>query len=333
MTIRSITPNEIDDFALLADDPVYLKSILLRLFAARQTRISWCFVAIKNNIFIGGIIYWAFPNARQHIKFTTLGLLLDWESQDSFYISSNLLLQSLEVMYLNGATMIDGRLMYDFTPALQEHKILLKKTGIDLIQEKWQFEIQQPKTWNKKLYQSQNLVFKPLTEVNAGHFIDAINQTCKMTLDRADKQAIKKVGERQYAQTLFQKLMQIDDDLSHYLLAYEKLSGILIGVVVPQRFSEHKGSISYIGVVPSKRRQGYADELLQYATYLLYSEGIETIITDIDSKHIPLKKALLRVGFKKKTAIWCYKKSLSRLLGSQPKNVSKSKTGAIRSFS
>ena len=143
---------------------------------------------------------------------------------------------------------------------------------------------------------------------------------------------IKKIGERQYAQRLFQKLMQIDDDLSHYLLAYEKESKDLVGIVVPQRFSEQRGAINYVGVVPNKRRQGYVDELLKYATYVLHKEGIQNIIADIDSKDIPLKKALLRIDFKKKTAIWCYEKSLSKLFGSQPKDLSTSKTRAIRSF-
>ncbi|MGB1206103.1 MAG: GNAT family N-acetyltransferase [Chitinophagales bacterium] len=333
MTVRSITLNEIDDFASLANDSVYLKSILLRLFAARQTHISWCFVAVENKTFVGGIIYWAFPNDRQHIKFTTLGLLLNWESQNNFSIGNELLLQSLEIMYLNGATVLDGRLIYDFTPALKEHKMLLKKIGIDLIQEKWQFEIQQPSTYRQQKYNSKKLLFKPLTEVNAGHFIDAIRQTCSATLDRADQKLIKKIGAHQYAQTLFQKLMQVDDDLSHYLLAYEKKGGALVGLVVPQRFSEQRGAVNYIGIVPNKRRQGYVDELLQYAIHILYEDGIKTIIADIDSRHIPLKKALLRVGFKKKTAIWCYKKSLSRLLGSQPKSINKATTRATRNFS
>ena len=332
MTIRSITPNEIDDFALLASDSIHFKSMLLRLFAACQTNINWCFVVEENNQFVAGIIYWAFPNDRKHIKFTKLGLLTDWDSQNSYAIGSQLLLKSLAIMYSNGATMLNGHLVYDVTPALKAHKTLLKRANIDLVQEKWQFEIVQPKDYRKNVFSSKKILFKPLNEVNAGHFIDAIKQTCKTTLDRADKQLIKKIGERQYAQTLFQKLMRIDDDLSHYWLAYEKISYDLVGVVVPQHFDEQKGSINYIGVVPNKRRQGYAAELLQFAVHTLYNDGIKTIVADIDSKHIPLKKNLLRVGFKKKTAIWCYKKSLSRLLGNQPKNVSSTKARAIRQF-
>jgi ribosomal protein S18 acetylase RimI-like enzyme len=79
-------------------------------------------------------------------------------------------------------------------------------------------------------------------------------------------------------------------------MAYDT-EGELVGLVVPQKFSENRGAINYIGVTPFQRGKGYVNGLLLEGSRLMIEDGIENLIADIDVQNYPLKKALGLLGY------------------------------------
>ena len=115
------------------------------------------------------------------------------------------------------------------------------------------------------------------------------------TLDSIDAKAQTKHGKIEFAKIKIDSLKILDFQPDIWMLAFEGEK--LIGLVIPQNFGEGYGGINYIGTVPTERGKGYINTLLNKGTQILLDQGSTTIIADIDTLNIPMKKALEHCGY------------------------------------
>ncbi|MGW3581877.1 GNAT family N-acetyltransferase [Streptomyces rubiginosohelvolus] len=73
-------------------------------------------------------------------------------------------------------------------------------------------------------------------------------------------------------------------------------TGEPVGFVIPARNNYHP-IISYIGVLPGRRGQGYIDELLAEGTRVLAAEGVERIRAATDLGNVPMARSFERLGY------------------------------------
>jgi ribosomal protein S18 acetylase RimI-like enzyme len=305
--IRSIAANELEAFAMMTynqDKGCQFKQALVDMWRDNESYPEWCFVVEQNERFIARVAYWAFASSPNEINMT--GLHVPWNGA-YLSIGRDLLLESLRQMQAKGATNLGACLYSDSTTFLKKRIALLRQVGLRLMQEKQRYilkEIEAPAIIPDRL------IFRTLAEVDEKTFIDSIKQVTMGTLDKVDCLALKSLGAEKIALKYFNTLKNIDYNLSWWLLAY-KSNGKLVGLVVSQKFSNEKGAINYIGVVPDQRGQGYVHDILAKGTSILKADGVKHILADVDSSNIPLINALCHAGYKKMRTMWVYNMKLN----------------------
>ncbi|MFF1462736.1 GNAT family N-acetyltransferase [Streptomyces sp. NPDC058330] len=73
-------------------------------------------------------------------------------------------------------------------------------------------------------------------------------------------------------------------------------SGEPVGFVIPARNNYHP-MISYIGVLPAHRGNGYIDDILAEGTRVLAAENVERIRAATDLGNVPMAKSFARLGY------------------------------------
>ncbi|MCP4180506.1 MAG: GNAT family N-acetyltransferase [bacterium] len=266
---------------------------------------DWCFVAEENGKFTGRVVYWTFPSSPGEIKIT--GLQLPWD-EDFLTVGKELLLESLKQMKSKGGRKLEVRSYSGSTPFIEKRSELYTQIGLKLEQEKQAYTLEND---FKSIDIPDRLNFRTLGEVGVKSFTEAIKMVTNGTLDREDSLEVKDLGADQAATNYFNILKDIDYNQARWNLAYNS-ENKLIGLIVPQKFTDETGAINYIGVLPEYRGKGYVNDLLAKGTSILKTEGIKQIIADIDVKNTPLAKALSRAEYKESKRIWLYGMDLNR---------------------
>lgn len=125
------------------------------------------------------------------------------------------------------------------------------------------------------------------------------DETCSATtLDRIDADAMASMGPSIWAAAF---LVACDD--STWLLA-EDGQGEAVGFVSVGEFDEGVGTITYIGVAPDHRGQGYVDQLLQLANRTARELGFAGMLSDTDVLNVPMMEAFRRNGHSSETRGW-----------------------------
>ena len=97
-----------------------------------------------------------------------------------------------------------------------------------------------------------------------------------------------------------------DDDLEFYLsLPGERDSwrvavldtGETVGFIIPTR-TAHDASISYLGVLPGHRGNGYVHDLLAEMVHVHHDDGQARIVGTTDAANTPMRSAFDRAGFR-----------------------------------
>jgi ribosomal protein S18 acetylase RimI-like enzyme len=78
-------------------------------------------------------------------------------------------------------------------------------------------------------------------------------------------------------------------------VAYDA-AGERVGFIIPSR-SAYDASVSYLGVVPEFRGQGYVDDLLAEITHVHADAGARRITGTTDTTNAPMAAAFLRGGY------------------------------------
>lgn len=95
------------------------------------------------------------------------------------------------------------------------------------------------------------------------------------------------------------------DDLEFYLSlpgrreAWQiavRTDGVTVGFVIPTR-TAYDASISYLGVLPAHRGQGYVHDLLAEMVHVHHDDGQARIVGTTDAANLPMRAAFARAGF------------------------------------
>ena len=127
--------------------------------------------------------------------------------------------------------------------------------------------------------------------------LEVLRAILEGTLDAHDRRNIAEVGIDRAVEMQLEGLKWFPSPRDWWKLAYTK-SGELAGLIVPAR-NYRMPTISYIGVVPSQRGNGYVDELLAEMAWMLseLAPG-EEVGADTDFANIPMAAAFKRAGFR-----------------------------------
>lgn len=291
MKIRSIQAEDIAKFQEIGSDEGVKPTLNLQKWIdAGRTKLNWCFVVEESGVFVGRVIYGIFEEQPHDIKIWQFKI--DKKANDFMEAGTELLKGSIALLKEAGFKTAEYHLYSNLANEFEAYQSVLKNAGFELTQEKMNFEA----TEMKRSEKPQRLTYKTLQEVGETAFVKAIEQVTENTLDRDDIDSIAENGAEKAAQIYFDLLKDIEFNDTWWRLAYDSACE-LVGLVVPQKFDDETGAINYIGVVPSKRGNGYVHELVESASELMLQDGVETLIADIDVLNHPLEKALTELGY------------------------------------
>ncbi len=261
-----------------------------------RTTLEWCFVIEAEGQFLGRIIYGVFEEQPYDLKIWQINVADT--AYDLFEVGNKLLTDSIEALKPKGFKTVEYHLYSTASEIFETYQFLFKEQGFRIVQEKKSFGANQV----CHVETAKRLHYKTLHEVGEEAFIGAIEMVTEGTFDREDLTGIVSHGSKQAAILYFELLKEIDFNETWWRLAYDK-KGEFIGLVVPQKFSEDKGAINYIGVTPAQRGKGYVNDLLWEGSRLMIEDGLQNLIADIDVQNHPLEKALELLGYQYKRSL------------------------------
>lgn len=304
MNIRTITVNDILTFEQIGYIEGSKPTLDLQTWLTQgRTQLSLCFVVEDSNQFLARIIYGISDENPDELILWQIKSCLS--VQDPMSIREILLKESLEVLKQQGFKNVEYHLHSHVVEDVDGYEAMFLHQNFTLSQKKLTFETLK----SRETEPNPTLTFKTLEQVGEDLFIEAIEHVTKDTLDQDDLEQIALVGSKHAATNLFNLLKEIDNNPSWWQLCFSA-DNRLVGLVVPQRFSETRGAINYIGVTPEHRGQGYSSNLIEHATQRLFNEGVQQVVADFDVQNTPLKNAFLEQGYSMKGTLSILKKQL-----------------------
>ena len=145
---------------------------------------------------------------------------------------------------------------------------------------------------NEKIEVPTRLKFCSVAEASMNVLIDVVGQAMANSMDRGDQKEIAESGSVEAAKSF---VAEADEyfgyEQSWWQLAYDsndELVGFVQPVIFPncQKDGLEEATIYYIGVLPEKRGNGYAYDLLCQCTRILQEVGVWRIYCDTDVYNI-----------------------------------------------
>lgn len=263
--------------------------------AGASEKLEWRFVAEhseQGGEILGRIIYGAFEDQPQAMNIFRFMVSETAEHRD--HVGLRLLKESMVQLQAKGVKFatVEFHLYSGNSDAFKQYAGIFKSAGFQIIQEKSSLEVA-AEHWTTSPIR---LTFKSLELVGEAKFIEAITRVTEGTLDRDDLSLVAAHGPTKAAMDYYSMLREMDFNEKWWRLAYDEQEE-LVGLVVPQLYSEDCGVINYIGVVPEKRGKGYVKDIVSEACQVMLGAGMSKVMADIDQQNLPLEKALLHHGF------------------------------------
>ncbi|MEU8245578.1 GNAT family N-acetyltransferase [Nonomuraea sp. NPDC048916] len=140
---------------------------------------------------------------------------------------------------------------------------------------------------------SGRLVFGPDPDDEV--FVAVFRRVAVGSLDAHTRQALTTMDGDAQARDDVADYRSMPGDRSWWRLARTP-DGDLVGVALPS--ANNQGPVvGYLGVVPERRGQGYADDLLAEITRFHAERGVGRIIADTDVTNVPMARAFDRAGY------------------------------------
>ncbi|HKP99551.1 MAG TPA: GNAT family N-acetyltransferase, partial [Actinomycetes bacterium] len=135
------------------------------------------------------------------------------------------------------------------------------------------------------------LAFRPIQD--DAEMLAVVRGTVDGTLDAHARRDVARAGADTAAHAIVEEL---PGPRSLVRLAYDPI-GRCVGITVPG-LRPWGADISYIGVLPEHRGNGYAEELLLEASHLLVEGGATEIVAATDVGNSPMAAAFARCGYR-----------------------------------
>ena len=127
-------------------------------------------------------------------------------------------------------------------------------------------------------------------------FLDVFARVAQGSLDLLTLQNLAQMGPGAQAADDLEFYLDLPGDRTAWRLASDA-GGRLVGFIIPSR-SAYDASVSYLGVVPEHRGQGYVDDLLAEITHMHAQAGAPMITGTTDTTNAPMAAAFLRGGYR-----------------------------------
>lgn len=148
-------------------------------------------------------------------------------------------------------------------------------------------------TQDKALPQrSPRLTFTPADD---DAFIDVFIDVARGSLDIHTQADLAELGPDGQAADDLAFYKDLPGDRGLWRLAHDA-EGVRVGFIIPSR-SAYDASVSYLGVVPWCRGQGFVDDLLAEITIMHVENGAPRITGTTDTTNAPMAAAFLRAGY------------------------------------
>ena len=246
-------------------------------------KASDCYVFDNGETLLGGVCFCG--NTDEEIQ------ILDFALAAAIMPNGNELLSQAVYYAVNPKIGKVSYNLYNDTEQYLDIKNLFLKAGFIVEQEKMAYICEKADF----VTSANELHFKSVAETGEDLFTDIVERVTVGTLDQLMAADAVRLGSLQAAHEFVNALKKIDFNADWWRLGYDK--DLLIGLIIPQRFSEKEGAINYIGVLPEYRGRGYGLALLSEGTRILTENGIEKIYADIDIANKPLAFSLEKLGY------------------------------------
>lgn len=146
------------------------------------------------------------------------------------------------------------------------------------------------------------LVFRSIDEVGHRHYRDVFAGVPRETLDRNDRWFRHRTSEHDWASVM---MTYVNDDDAPMWLEARLPDGRPVGIVAVSDFGRpDTATITYIGVLPVHRGNGYIDDLIAAGTAAARRLGFTSILSDVDVESNPMMAAMERSGHHARSTDW-----------------------------
>ena len=300
LVVRPITPDELDLFTSFADaSPLGLKPPLAMYLDGLHNwyRPEWSWVALHDGQVVARV---AFSGQRDAKLPFAMGSLEIGTRPDRVETGVALVRTAYGAM-TGGGTGEGGRPEYrQFLPvdwhehagmraAVDDRRTVARLAGLRFLVER--VELRWPAEPGAALPpRPGRLTFRPVGD--DAEVLAVVRGTLEGTLDAHARRDIDRAGVDAAARAIVEEL---PGPRSLVRLAYDP-AGSCVGITVPG-LRPWGADISYVGVPPEHRGNGYADELLLEASHLLVEGGATEIVAATDVGNAPMAAAFARCGY------------------------------------
>jgi len=298
--IRPIGPDEVDLFTSFADaSPLGLKPPLaMYLDGLHQWyRPEWSWVALRDGQVVARVAFSGPPDAELPVAMGSLEI----GTRPDRVETGLALLRTAYAAMTGGGTGEGGRPEYrQFLPvdwhqhagmraAVADRRTVARLAGLRFLVER--IELRWPAEPGMALLpRPGRLAFRPVSD--DAELLAVVRGTLQGSLDAHARRDVARDGVDAAAHAFVEEL---PGPRSLVRLAYNP-AGRCVGITVPG-LRPWGADISYVGVLPEHRGNGYADELLLEAGHLLVDGGGTEIVAATDVSNTPMAAAFARCGY------------------------------------
>jgi ribosomal protein S18 acetylase RimI-like enzyme len=300
LVVRPIGPDQVDLFTSFADaSPLGLKPPLaMYLDGLHQWyRPGWSWVALRDGQVVARVAFSGPPEAELPLAMGSLEL----GTRPDRVETGLALVRTAYAAMTGGGTGEGGRPEYrQFLPvdwhehagmraAVADRRRVARLAGLRFLVER--VELRWPAESGAALPpRPGRLSFRPVGD--DAELLAVVRGTLEGTLDAHARRDMARDGVDAAARAIVEEL---PGPRSLVRLAYDPATSC-VGITVPG-LRPWGADISYVGVLPEHRGNGYADELLLEASHLLVEGGAAEIVAATDVGNAPMAAAFARCGY------------------------------------
>jgi ribosomal protein S18 acetylase RimI-like enzyme len=301
LVVRPIGPDEVELFTSFTDaSPLGLKPPPAMYLDGLQQwyRPEWSWVALRDGQVVARVAFSGPPDARLPLAMGSLEI----GTRPDRVATGLALVRAAYAAMTGGGTGEGGRPEYrQFLPvdwhqhagmraAVADRRTVARLAGLRFLVERVELRwLAEPGAALPP--RPGRLTFRPVGDDDEMHAV--VRGTVDGTLDAHARRDVARDGIDAAARAIVEEL---PGPRSLMRLAYDP-AGRCAGITVPG-LRPWGADISYVGVLPEHRGNGYADELLLEASHLLVKGGATEIVAATDVGNAPMAAAFARCGYR-----------------------------------